>query len=236
MDAYEKKYKALIEAVKTLKETNPSDEGIQNWVNDNVPELAESEDERIRKALIKYLDALDDDEIRYGVSFKDMRTWLEKQSKKSKVEQAMREVEEKADAFTEAHKGETSDEILAQMRGEQKPNPCDGCINRKGCINCENGELRETEQKPAAWSEEDERNIDYIIDKLKTINDVRHFVCICWLKSIKDRVQPKQEWSEDDEVKINRIVACLENLNVADNDILLKDVAWLKSFRPRNNK
>ena len=33
-----------------------------------------------------------------------------------------------------------------ERKGEQKPNPCDGCINRKGCINCENGELREVEQ------------------------------------------------------------------------------------------
>ena len=41
------------------------------------------------------------------------------------------------------------------------------------------------------------------------------------------------EWSEDDEVKINRIVDCLENLNVADNDILLKDVDWLKSLKDR---
>ena len=40
-------------------------------------------------------------------------------------------------------------------------------------------------------------------------------------------------WSEEDEVKINRIVACLENLNVADNDILLKDVDWLKSLKQR---
>jgi hypothetical protein len=41
-------------------------------------------------------------------------------------------------------------------------------------------------------------------------------------------------WTEEDEVKINRIVACLENLNVADNDILLKDVDWLKSLRPQS--
>ena len=40
--------------------------------------------------------------------------------------------------------------------------------------------------------------------------------------------------NEEDEVKINRIAACLENLNVADNDILLKDVDWLKSLRPQN--
>lgn len=39
-----------------------------------------------------------------------------------------------------------------EKQGEQNPNPCDGCINRKGCINCENGELRETEQKPNPYS------------------------------------------------------------------------------------
>ena len=49
---------------------------------------------------------------------------------------------------------------------------------------------------------------------------------------ISDQVQ-KPAWSEEDEVKINRIVACLENLNVADNDILLKDVDWLKSLKDR---
>lgn len=40
------------------------------------------------------------------------------QADASRVEKAMREIEEKAKAFTEAHKGESADEILAQMRGE----------------------------------------------------------------------------------------------------------------------
>lgn len=35
------------------------------------------------------------------------------------IESAMQEVGEKSMAFTEAHKGESSDEILAQMRGEE---------------------------------------------------------------------------------------------------------------------
>ena len=39
--------------------------------------------------------------------------------------------------------------IPFEKQDEQKHNPCDECINVKGCINCENGELRETEQKPA---------------------------------------------------------------------------------------
>ena len=48
------------------------------------------------------------------------------------------------------------------------------------------------------------------------------------------KIEQKPAWSEEDEVKINRIVACLENFNVADNDILLKDVDWLKSLRPQS--
>lgn len=35
------------------------------------------------------------------------------------IDAAMAEVEEKSKAFTEAHKGETAEEILAQMRGEE---------------------------------------------------------------------------------------------------------------------
>ena len=27
---------------------------------------------------------------------------------------------------------------------DSRPNPCSDCTNRKGCINCENGELKET--------------------------------------------------------------------------------------------
>ena len=52
---YKEKYNKLVEAIKVLQEANPSDEGIQNWVEDNVPELAESEDERIRKEIYTYL-------------------------------------------------------------------------------------------------------------------------------------------------------------------------------------
>ena len=101
------------------------------------------------------------------------------------------------------------------------------------------------EQK-SAWSEEDQKIWSEISDMLWegykqsgskfSWDEIRD-----WIKPkvgfFKYRIQPqpKQEWSEEDEVKINRIVACLENLNVADNDILLKDVDWLKSLRPQNN-
>ena len=52
-----------------------------------------------------------------------------------------------------------------------------------------------SEQKPA-WSEEDDNKINsikYLLHELDNHNFDN------WLKSLKDRVQPKQEWSVDDE-------------------------------------
>lgn len=87
---YEKKYRDLVEAVKELQEANPSDNGIQKWVKDNIPELKESKDERIRKELLDYLIWLRDfRDSGYSPSGKydihEMITWLEleKQSKAS---------------------------------------------------------------------------------------------------------------------------------------------------------
>jgi len=73
---YEKKYRDLVEAVKELQEANPSDEGIQKWVEDNVLELAESKDERIRKALIRFHKSTIDID---GIKGENILTWLEKQ-------------------------------------------------------------------------------------------------------------------------------------------------------------
>ena len=69
--------------------------------------------------------------------------------------------------------------------------------------------IKDIEQKPAEWTEEDEqlrinackflddaKQIDYSTPHKKDIDD-----CINWLLSIKDRCipQPKVEWSEEDE-------------------------------------
>jgi len=79
---YKKLYEEALERAKIFK--SPF---CQHAAEVIFPELRESEDEKIRKALIKYLDALDDDEVRYGVSFKDMRVWLEKRGKQKSIEQ-----------------------------------------------------------------------------------------------------------------------------------------------------
>lgn len=80
---YKDKYNKLVEAIKVLQETNPSDEGLQNWVNDNVPELKESEAERIRKWCISHFNGCisvikENDEYKEFLSNKVI-TWLKKQ-------------------------------------------------------------------------------------------------------------------------------------------------------------
>ena len=74
---YEKKYKDALRAVKKLQETNPSDEGVQNWINDNFPELKESEDEKIRKGILELV--RQSSEILDKQNQNNMIAWLEKQ-------------------------------------------------------------------------------------------------------------------------------------------------------------
>ena len=74
---YEQRYKEALKAVKELQEVNPSDDGIQNWVNEKFPELRESEDERMVKEIMCCVESCYIDEYAQTI-----RAWLEK-----KVEQ-----------------------------------------------------------------------------------------------------------------------------------------------------
>jgi len=93
---YEKKYNEALDAIKKLQEANPSDEGIQNWVNDNFPKLKESKGERIREQIISFIEE-------YGNPAhcewqKDWIAWLEKQGNEPQGKSALEAVnEEKVD-------------------------------------------------------------------------------------------------------------------------------------------
>ena len=58
-----------------------------------------------------------------------------------------------------------------------------------------------------------------------------------WLKSLKDRVQPKQEWSEEDDSKLKEVLYYIEYVNKTNVTFQRKDLAhlinWLKSLRPQ---
>jgi hypothetical protein len=214
---YEEKYNNLVAAIKQLQEANPSDEVIQNWVEDNVPELKESEDEMIRKSLIGHLKECRNNtrsEVMIG-EYAKWIAWLKKQS-------------EHNTAYKEGQKFNVGDKVIVHCwhgRNDFDFKMYDGkegviCrvwklernLSGNICVRLPNGFNRcfyESELELVGDNQE--------IDKEELAYD-------------KNR---EHAWTEEDEVKINRIVACLENLNVADNDILLKDVEWLKSFKDR---
>lgn len=114
MEDYEKLYKKALEAVKELQSANPSDEGIQNWVEDSFPQLKESEDERIRKAIIDFFGEPGRKEyILNGFNVDDIVAWLEKQSKENMIEALRLEYEKgKSDVLQEQRKEWTSEDLL----------------------------------------------------------------------------------------------------------------------------
>lgn len=118
--------------------------------------------------------------------------------------------------------------------------------------NPEEKKMEKIEQKPA-WSEEDEKNINELIELCKgrkklcsptVISYKRMDVLQDWLKFLKDRVQsqPKQEWSEEDEKLYNRICdiiheAAFANCETDEDGKELGEYAemmrLLKSLRPQ---
>lgn len=89
--------------------------------------------------------------------------------------------------------------------------------------------LRDILVKPA-WSEEDAMQLDAAIN---IVANSGHTCTSDWLKSLKDRLQPKQEWNKEDEDYYDAIIAKLE---VTQDDAALTDnqMNFLKSLRPQN--
>ena len=98
-------------------------------------------------------------------------------------------------------------------------------------------------QPKQEWSEEDEigfRDAMWAIEQARTIakdeNDMGNiWYAENWLKSLEDRVQPKQEWSEEDDYNLQcmiaKVTSDIQKGNVGRNQELID---WLKSLRPQN--
>ena len=80
MDTYEKKYKEALERAKTLYE-NANGMILKKWVEQVFPELAESEDERIRKEILEFVTIVADSKS----NKMEWIAWLEKQVEKDKL-------------------------------------------------------------------------------------------------------------------------------------------------------
>ena len=141
-------------------------------IEELIPELKESEDERIRKALITYFS--DEDESYDGIPYPNIRAWLEKQG-------------EQKPAWSKEDEWKFSD-ILALLRGGENCH-----YNNPDLFNwLKNLKDRVQSQPKQEWSDYDECMLTNLIDDPNCSIDSEY---VHWFKSLKDRYA----WTPSDE-------------------------------------
>ena len=183
-------------------------------------ELAESEDEKIRKALVKYFQEGSSSSL--SVDLSSAITWLEKQGEQKPVEWSEKYI---ADVFEKVGLAK----VVRELANDELTDALQFAMI----------ELAET-NPPVEWNEEDNDMLNRCIS-LMSYNDAAKEETD-WLKFLKNRVlpQPKQEWSEEDEEIINNIgeyLNCYGNYIADKNEEktakIYKSADWLKSFKDR---
>ncbi len=195
---YEKKYKEALERAKRLH-CEPTG-GTERIVCEQIfPELKESEDEKIREALIDYFDdanKADENPLQsYGIHTDKIIAWLEKQGEHANFLSKI----QVGDKVTRNEGGVLVN--ISQLERVAKPRrvkPVDKVEPKfhEGDWDAEKKELKKIEQKLIEWSEEDEEMFDAIIADIQftqkahihEVNQVVYEREIDWLKSIRQKM------------------------------------------------
>lgn len=199
------------------------------------PELAESEDERIKKAISQCVEDMRGQfEKLYGVHHKDAIAWLEKQGSQQPTiiwHSVSEEPEEMKELFCEWESNDATwhdvafyDEESKTFRHAKMP------INVTKWVYVDELLERQGEQKQE-WSETDENRFQNIIACIgDCYNEKDAQDLIRWFKSL--RHQPKQVWSKADIKMLELIIDGYQNTeDFSKVDGVFVD--WLKSLKDR---
>ena len=217
----EEKAKAYDEAIERAKNFIENGDERERTIAESIFAgiMEESEDERIRKALIRFHKSTIDVD---GIKGEDIIAWLEKQGEHANFRNKI----QIGDKVTRNKDGVLVN--LSQLKrvakkdakqGEQEP---DDKVKRKGM------NLVEEEMTPF------QKKVFCIIDT--TIEEEQGLKQVCdeLLRLAHDEIMQKSAWSEEDESMLQNILECLKNgWRKLPTDIL-KYESWLKSLRPQN--
>lgn len=187
MEDYKAKYEEALEKARQFSE-KPLQEDSSNIVEYIFPELAESEDERIRKDIIIFISFYADNEeitTEQRETLNSWIAWLEKQGEQKPVD-------------TVIPFGAKDSELIEETY--HIPDGYHAEINSNTIV------IKKGEHKPTEWSKEDIRHIKTIMillegEKIGQTDgglDVLNKE-IAWLKSIKDRCVPQKHWKPSEE-------------------------------------
>lgn len=256
---YKERYEQALERAEELLDSPRTCFDIEQ-LKDIFPELAESEDERIRKALVKQFGGCIKDEefCHTGFTYAEITAWLEKQKEQKPVMlqwtgKNLKEVIDftgKSPRFDEWFKSWEEFENYVHSHDDILKLFCeDGCHYEvpvgAWIVKTPDGYNIPSRfrfvQKPAEWSEEDER----MLNELITIMDGGIVTSgtylseyVAWLKSLPERfnLQLKQEWSDTDNIGWDEAFACVTRAEeAAKNEEELQNAVtaekWLKEIK-----
>ena len=202
---YEKKYNEAFEAAKKeLGADRKEWEVVQQVLHNIFPQLRESEDERIRKAIIELLKEVEEDETYTGRQhIPDMLSYLEKQKEQKSLS---------ISAASEWLRKHVCTYMNSEYNEFHKCVEYDGSIDKERLIN-DFEEAMQKEQKPAdlrpvkqEWSEDDKNMWTHLNGYLNGFSCSENAIkqMADWFYELPNRfnLQPKQEWSKEDENKM----------------------------------
>lgn len=202
-------------AMKILKELHGKSLFVERTALETlIPELADSNDERIRKALIEMVHDTTGDElwVDYNVHKEDALAWLEKQKSVREIVERCKNSWYNEGKIAGMAEGLTNDEKYQQgwhdaleKQGEQKPTPDTRYkVSANGSLSIVNGKPFDYEHatitqkdfapKPTEWSDEDEEKLQDCIGAIWAADyylyeDKQDMEA--WLKRLKDRIGGK---------------------------------------------
>ena len=193
-----------------------------------IPELAESEDERIRKELVAFFKAMHDspwhEEYWHDLEIDRILAYLEKQKDEEGYEEIPVEStleyklgfkagkdSEKQKEHKPAEWSDTKELVFKDICNHLEVEGYSGWVVLLNALR--NGEFQPKQE----WSEEDEENLEKVIwyiEKGCKLIFQKPDKLISWLKSL--RPQSKQEWDTHDKAIVNCIVCCLDGQYVSE--------------------
>ena len=190
------KAKSYDEAILRMRHAFDSNRCTIGFMNEIFPELKESEDEKIRKALIELVRDTTGDSlwIDYNVHVEDAIAWLEKQGEQKPVEWSKMDMERYESCLKQLGTGNPS-----------QPETINSKWFREHCyapFNC---------KKTVEWSDDDEQYLlvcKNALAKYQVSDKWDASIIYSWLKSLKDRYT----WKPSD-----KQMKALHDLNLTGN-------------------
>ena len=217
---YKKAYKNLVAKVKNAHLYAQTD-STKNVLEDILPELRESEDEKIIREMLEYFTITRQSDFCSRPDRQAWIAWLEKQKEKKFDFELIKQA-----WYMEGYKDR-------EFSKESKWFIKTGDDGPKYEENPKYGQPLTKTQKPAEIDFEDWDTLGYICDIVrKHVRRDEEFNALDkWLTEHYVNQKPA-EWSEEDEEILNRIIETLSLPPIYDTKACAKMVSWLKSLRP----